>query len=167
MPIVTEYQGSVETNMYWNLLKGLNNTVKFQLFRKLKQSLIDETTKDVECNEVAQVAYFELVKKFDTYKKYKVGWDGADAVPLTKKVVHNFGLILDQIDKNLLRGLTIFPETNGTLLIDSTTREAGISLGDNNFSYYEIIDNKIIGDNKIPFSVKAVINIISMINKHS
>ncbi len=41
----------------------------------------------------------------------------------------NFNHLLEVIDKQLLVGLTIFPETNGTLLIDCTDKEAGISLG--------------------------------------
>ena len=59
----------------------------------------------------------------------------------------NFSHVLEVIDKHLLQGLTIYPETNGTLLIDCTKREAGISLGDERFSYYEIDNGKVTGEN--------------------
>lgn len=165
MSAVATYPETVETNIYWNLLSGANKTVKVQLLRKLKQDLttqLDET--DVR-DEIGQAAYYELIKKFNTYKSYAAGWDGEDAVPLTKKVVENFNLVLEQLDYKLLQGLTIYPETNGSLLIDSTKREAGISLGEQNFSYYEIINDKITGKNSIPFSVKAISEVISQINR--
>ena len=80
-------------------------------------------------------------------------------------MVENFNLLLDRIDKRLLKGLTIFPETNGTLLIESTKREAGISLGDKGFSYYEIEGKTVKGKDDLPFSVEAVIEAISKINR--
>jgi len=65
---------------------------------------------------------------------------------LTPQVVMNFNHLLEVIDKQLLVGLTIFPETNGTLLIDCTDKEAGISLGNDKFSYYIIKDGQVMGD---------------------
>ena len=91
----------------------------------------------VETDE-AQKAYVVMLDKLKTYQAYPVGWDGEDAVPLTPQVVMNFNHLLEVIDKQLLVGLTIFPETNGTLLIDCTDKEAGISLGNDKFSYYII-----------------------------
>ncbi|GEM_PF-5720930 len=54
-----------------------------------------------------------------------------------------------------------FPETNGTLLIDCTDKEAGISLGNDKFSYYKIKDGQVTGENGIDFSVMAITNVIS------
>jgi hypothetical protein len=165
MPVTSTYNETVETQIYWNLLKSLSNTVKAQLVRKLNQSLTTTPDNSVVYDKAEQTAYYELLRKFDTYKKYTKGWDGDDAVPLTQKVIDNFSLILERVDAHLLCNLTIYPETNGTLLIDSTKREAGISLGDNNFSYYEIDGDKVIGKNAIPFSVSAVSEVISLINR--
>lgn len=165
MPVTATYPETVETHIYWNLLKSLSNTVKAQLVRKLNQSLTIPPDNPVVYDKTEQTAYYELIRKFDTYKKYTNGWDGENAVPLTKKVIDNFNLILEQVDAHLLCNLTIYPETNGTLLIDSTKREAGISLGDNNFSYYEIDGDKVKGKNAIPFSVSAVSEVISLINR--
>lgn len=80
-------------------------------------------------------------------------------------MVENFNQVLNQIDKHLLQGLTIYPETNGTLLIDSTKREAGISLGDQRFSYNEIEDDKVTGQNSIPITAEALTEVIARITR--
>lgn len=165
MSTVATYPENVETNIYWNLLSGVNKTVKVQLLRRLKQDLTTYPDTTEVRNEIDRASYYELIKKFNTYKEYQEGWDGENAVPLTKKVVDNFNLMLEQLDIKMFQGLTIYPETNGSLLIDSTKREAGISLGEQKFSYYVISDDKVTGENSIPFSVKAISEVISMINR--
>ena len=161
--VTTTYNETVETHLYWDLLKNLSDGVKEQLVMKLNQSLRGKTS-TAEDAEV-QACYYAILKKLNTYKSYPAGWDGEDASPLTSQVVENFNLLLDRIDKRLLKGLTIFPETNGTLLIESTRREAGISLGDKDFSYYEIEGDTVKGKDDLPFSVEAVIEVISRINR--
>lgn len=111
----------------------------------------------------AQKAYVVMLDKLKTYKAYPAGWDGEDAAPLTSQVINNFSQVLETIDKQLLVGLTIFPETNGTLLIDCTDKEAGISLGNDKFSYYEIKDGQVMGENGIDFSVQAITQVIKKI----
>ena len=163
MTTVGVHSETVETHLYWNLLKDLSENVKIQLFVKLKDSLLTKSKEDVDTD--AQAAYYAILDKLKTYQSYTQGWDGEDASPLTAKVVSNFCRVLGVVDKHLLQGLTIYPETNGTLLIDSVKREAGISLGDERFSYYEINNNQVTGKNGIPFSVAEFIETIKHINR--
>lgn len=163
MAIVKPYTDTTEAHLYWNLLKDLSETVKVQLFIKLKNSLLSKD--EVSTDKDAQAAYYSILEKLRTYQGYGKGWDGENASPLTEKVIGNFTELLEVIDKQLLKGITIFPEVNGTLLIDSTKREAGISLGDEKFSYYEIVDDKVIGENALPFSIPALTKAISRINR--
>jgi len=163
MTTTSTYPEAVETHLYWNLLKDLSETVKIQLVVKLKDSLATKATVVEDAD--AQAAYYDILNKLKTYQGYAKGWDGEDASPLTQKVVANVRDLLKVIDKHLLQGLTIYPETNGTLLIDSTKREAGISLGDDSFSYYEINGNEVSGENAIPFSVTAITKVIKQINR--
>jgi len=163
MESVRVYPDAVEARLYWKLLKDLNDGVKVQLFVKLKESLLSKSNESVDTDSHA--AYYTILDKLKTYQGYTKGWDGEDACPLTAKVTENFRQVLSIIDKHLLQGLTIYPETNGTLLIDSTKREAGISLGDEKFSYYEIANDKVTGENGIPFSVEALTNAIKHINR--
>ena len=162
MAVTNVYPETVETHLYWNLLKDLSETVRMQLVLKLKDSLLSKAPSSVD--EGAQVAYYAILDKLKTYQGYEKGWDGEQASPLTEKVVSNFSHVLETIDKKLLEGITIFPETNGTLMIDSTRREAGISLGDDKFSYYVIDGDVVKGENGVPFTVSALTNIIKEIN---
>lgn len=162
MAVVSAFPETVETHLYWNLLKDLSENVKIQLFVKLKDSLLSKNEKVASAED--QAAYFAILDKLKTYQGYAKGWDGENAAPLTPKVIANFCSVLEVIDKHLLQGLTIYPETNGTLLIDSTKHEAGISLGDDRFSYYEINNDKVTGENGIPFSVSAITKVIEQIN---
>ena len=155
MAVVNVYPEAVETHLYWNLLKDLSENVKIQLLVKLKDSLLAKSSETVDTD--AQAAYYAILNKLKTYQRYAKGWDGEDASPLTERVIANFSNVLEVIDKTLLQDLTIYPETNGSLLIDSTKREAGISLGDERFSYYEIDGDRVTGENGIPFSVSALI----------
>ena len=165
MAMISTYPQQVEANIYWNLLKDLDETLKVQLVTRLKKSLTvkKDTKTESAVTDEAQNAYVVMLDKLKTYKAYAAGWDGEDAAPLSSQVVANFSRLLEVIDKQLLIGLTIFPETNGTLLIDCTDKEAGISLGDDKFSYYEIQNGKITGENGIDFSVQAITNIIKKI----
>ena len=164
MAVVTAYPEAIETHIYWDLLKNLSDTVKVQLVLKLKHSLAQKLDEVAVADVASQTAYYDILKKWNTYKGYAQGWDGEDASPLTPQVIDNFNQVLNQIDKHLLQGLTIYPETNGTLLIDSTKREAGISLGDQRFSYYEIEGDKITGQDGIPFTAEALAQVIARIN---
>ena len=161
--MVSTYPQQVETNIYWNLLKDLDENLKIQLVTRLKKSLSTKSVKETTVTDEAQKAYFVMFDKLKTYKAYQAGWDGEDAAPLTNQVVTNFSHVLEVIDKQLLVGLTIFPETNGTLLIECTDKEAGISLGNDKFSYYEIKDGHVTGENGIDFSVQAITQVIKKI----
>ena len=95
-------------------------------------------------------------------KQYKKSYKSTVNTPAYKPK-RGFNHLLEVIDKQLLVGLTIFPETNGTLLIDCTDKEAGISLGNDKFSYYIIKDGQVIGENGIDFSVQAITQVIKKI----
>ena len=161
--MVSTYPRQVETNIYWNLLKDLDENLKIQLVTRLKKSLSAKNVTEASVTDEAQKAYVVILEKLRSYKTYPAGWDGEDAIPLTNQVITNFSQLLETIDKQLLIGLTIFPETNGTLLIDCIDKEAGISLGNDKFSYYEIKDGQVTGENGIDFSVQAITQVIKKI----
>ena len=163
MAMLSSYPQQVETNIYWNLLKDLDENLKVQLVLRLKKSLSVQKDAETVVTDEAQKAYVVMLDKLKTYRAYPAGWDGENAAPLNSQVVTNFIHLLEVIDKRLLIGLTIFPETNGSLLIDCTDKEAGISLGNDKFSYYEIKDGKITGEDGIDFSVQAITKVIEKI----
>lgn len=163
MAMLSTYPQQAEFNIYWNLLKDLDESLKIQLVTKLKNSLFVNPIAESAVTDEAQKACIVMLDKLKAYKAYPAGWDGEDAVPLTPQVIENFSHVLEVIDKQLLVGLTIFPETNGTLLIDCVGKEAGISLGNDKFSYYEVKDGHVTGENEIAFSVQAIAQVIKKI----
>lgn len=162
MPHVRTNSETTESLLYWNMLKDLSEPIKIQLIVKLKNSLLDGKQDAADAD--AQAAYYDILDKLNTYKNYQRGWDGENASPLTSEVVSNFSSVLEVIDKRLLLGVTIYPETNGTLLVDCNRREAGISLGNDRFSYYITDNDKVEGKNGIPFSVMAFTEVLKIIN---
>ncbi|MBQ3656116.1 MAG: hypothetical protein II956_04610 [Bacteroidales bacterium] len=162
MATAVTFNYNSEVGLYWNLLKGLSSSVKTELVNLLQGSL--KTDKPDNADKQHQKDYYEILDKFLTYSKYGEKWDGENAVPLTEKVKNNFSELLNKIDKKLLSGMTIFPEINGTLLIDSTIKEAGICLGNDTFSYYITENDVISGQDNIPFTVKKLIDTIKKIN---
>ena len=152
-----------EVGLYWNLLKGVSSSVKSALVNLLQDSLKSEKKSNAEKQE--QKSYYDILNKFLTYSNYGEKWDGMSAVPLSEKDKANFSDVLNKIDKKYLDGLTIFPEVNGTLLIDSTVKEAGICLGDNAFSYFITENNEVSGQDNIPYSTAALIDTTKKIVK--
>ena len=158
------YNMMVGSTLSTFILRGESDeNLRSQLVTRLKKSLSAKNVTVSAVTDEAQKAYVVMLDKLKTYKAYPAGWDGEDAAPLTSQVINNFSQVLEAIDKQLLVGLTIFPETNGTLLIDCTDKEAGISLGNDKFSYYEIKDGQVMGENGIDFSVQAITQVIKKI----
>ena len=93
---------------------------------------------------------------FQEYEHYEQGWNGEDGQPLTAEVKGNFRQVLHTADAASLSNIMIFPEDNGTLSIEAKNRPAGLSLGNEEFSHYAIIDSHGIGENHVPFTPEAV-----------
>lgn len=68
------YSETVETHLYWNLLKDLSENVKIQLFVKLKNSLLSKSNEIEDVD--AQAAYYAILDKLKTYQSLhkRLGW---------------------------------------------------------------------------------------------
>ena len=93
----------------------------------------------------------------------KQGWDGYNALPVNRQVIDNMHGVLDNCESALLQGWQIFPEINGTILLQNSLKRAGINLGDKTFSYFIIRGNNVDGDDKKSFSVSLVLNVLKNI----
>ena len=78
MAAVSSYPQKVETNIYWNLLKDLDEDLKIQLVTRLKKSLSTKEVAKASVTDEAQKAYVVMLDKLKTYQAYPVGWDGED-----------------------------------------------------------------------------------------
>ena len=107
--------------------------------------------------------YTELLESLSDFQDYEQGWDGEDAAPLDKTVIRNFKDVLQKSCDSDLRGWIIFPERNGTLFMQNEHYNAGINIGQKDYSYYINKDGKVIGENAKKFTPKAVIETIRKI----
>jgi hypothetical protein len=98
-----------------------------------------------------------------SYKEYEKGWDGDDALPLSRQVVKNFKAVLQKSRDSELEGWTFFHSSNGTLLLQNKERKSGINIGSRGYSYYEIVDGEVKGENNLRFSPKSVIETMKRI----
>ena len=107
--------------------------------------------------------YVGLLESLSDFQDYEQGWDGENAAPLDKKVVKNFKDVLRKSEDKDLRGWVIFPERNGTLIMQNDECNAGINIGSNDYSYYVSKDGKITGENAKKFSSMSVLKTIRKI----
>ena len=62
-------------------------------------------------------------------------WDDDGALPIEKKVIKNVKQLLEQCEDSDLREWVIFPDVNGTILLENKSGDASISIGNTEFSY--------------------------------
>ncbi|MDD5861427.1 MAG: hypothetical protein PUD15_02560 [Prevotella sp.] len=106
-----------------------------------------------------------LLKDLSTFQSYKKGWDNAEACPLSQKVSKNFIQLLGKSAEEDLSDWNIFPEVNGTLMIENEKKDAQINLAEKEFSYFHDDHGQILGQNHIKFTVPALLKIIRQINR--
>ena len=105
-----------------------------------------------------------LYQRLLQVSKLQQGWDGYNALPVNSQVIDNMHVVLDNCDSTQLQGWQIFPEINGTILLQNSVRRAGINLGDNTFSYFIINGNNVDGDDSKAFSVSLFLNVLNELN---
>ncbi|MBR3713811.1 MAG: hypothetical protein IKO56_01065 [Alphaproteobacteria bacterium] len=105
-----------------------------------------------------------LYQRLLQVSKLQQGWDGYNALPVNSQVIDNMHVVLDNCDSTQLQGWQIFPEINGTILLQNSVRRAGINLGDKTFSYFIINGNNVDGDDSKAFSVSLFLNVLNELN---
>ena len=65
----------------------------------------------------------------------KAGWDDDGAIPPEKQAINNVKRLLEKSEDGDLSQWVIFPDTNGTILLENKSCDATISVGNKEFSY--------------------------------
>jgi hypothetical protein len=100
----------------------------------------------------------------DKLSYLKAGWDGLEALPVSKGVVNNVSQLLT-ISTNIdWRDWIIEPNINGTVILRSMSRMAGISIGSDTFSYYKKEGKSVTGHDGVDFSASAVLSVMRILN---
>lgn len=128
--------------------------------------LLSDEQKPLYAKRLSEIeALNDLQINFQDLQRYEKGWDGEEALPLAPQVIDNFKEVLKSGDRETLSSIQIFPDDNGTLLIESKAKAAGLSLGSDAFSHYVIVNGHVSGKNHVPYSPKAVLNAITSFNQ--
>ena len=93
----------------------------------------------------------------------QAGWDGAGARPMHKKAVQNVQRVIKAGISSDFQNWVLFPDDNGTLLMQSKDGMASISIGNNSYSFVCTQDGKIKAGESVKFSPMAVLNTIRTI----
>lgn len=147
------------------LLRELSYISGNESYLQKTLDFIKKLTKSNSVPNVKGLVYTEMLERLSDYQEYERGWDGDDALPLSRQVVKNFKTLLQKCRDSELQGWTIFPAANGTLLLQNKERKSGINIGSNGYSYYAIIDGEVKGENNLKFSPKSVIETMKMIHR--
>ncbi len=88
---------------------------------------------------VVETTEANLSKAFDTLEHLSTlqfGWDGYNALPISRKVINNLRSVLLISDNADWENWMISPAPDGTLALQSKGHTSSISIGDKEFSYY-------------------------------
>lgn len=88
----------------------------------------------------------------------KQGWDGADAVPMQKRTVQNVQRLIKAGISSDFKEWVLFPDDNGTMLLQSKDGAASISIGNSSYSFVSTKGGQIKAEEGLRFSPMAVLN---------
>ena len=145
------------------LLREISNIADNESYLQKTLDFITKLTKSKTSTVVRGQVYTEMIERLSDFQEYEKGWDGDDALPISRQVVKNFKKVLQKsLDKDLI-GWTLFPAANGTLLLQHKTRKSGINIGTDGFSYYSVENGEVKGENHLKFSPKGILETMKRI----
>ena len=86
-----------------------------------------------------------------------VGWDGAQALPMEKKALQNMQRLIKAGESTDFRQWVLFPDDNGTILMQSKDGKASISIGNNSYSFVCTKEGKFNAGQNVKFSTASAL----------
>lgn len=125
----------------------------------IPESLVTELNRNAEIKE-------RLISRLSEFKSnLKSGWNGGTELPMEEMSISNALAAVDATSSEELVKWTVFPSPNGTILFSPTDDfVAGISIGNNEFSYAALGNKGQEIKGKEKFSVKSFKLAIGLIN---
>ena len=85
------------------------------------------------------------------------GWDGAQALPMEKKALLNMQRLIKAGKSTDFKQWVLFPDDNGTILMQKKDGKASISIGNNSYSFVSTKDGKVDAGQNIKFSAASAL----------
>ena len=104
-----------------------------------------------------------LWKRTEELATLPAGWDGAEAMPMQKKAVQNVQRLIKAGLSSDFRDWVLFPDDNGTLLMQSKDGTARISIGNNSYSFVGIKEGNIKTGESMKFTPASVLKTLRTI----
>ena len=114
--------------------------------------------------EVADENLGYMKRRLKDFASLQAGWDGEDAQPVLPEIAAFTDQLLHSCSSIELANWSLFPNVNGTLLLQR--KNAAISIGQQEFSYFAEANNSAIGHDHLPLSVESVKAAIETINRY-
>lgn len=108
---------------------------------------------------------FRLKKDLEYFSTFTENWEGDGGMPLQEAPLQNSEVLLPLLSTRALQGIDISPENNGTLLITSKSREAGVNIGDNTYTYYSVDNGQVNAESQLSFDEDKVMEQIGHLVK--
>lgn len=137
-----------------------NDSFSLQLLLNYAKQLSDNSSND----NTLTGNKLRLWNRTNILSRLYKGWDGAEALPIESKTIANMNGVLKKGSDSDFSGWVLFPDDNGTLLLQSQNKDASISLGNSLFSYVYIKENNVVSGENMRFSVSSFLNILKSIN---
>lgn len=114
--------------------------------------------------EVADENKGYMKRRLKEFASLQPGWDGEDAQPLLPEATAFMNQLLRSCSSLQLSDWSLFPNVNGTYLLQR--KNAAISIGQKEYSYFAEAGNKTIGLDHQPLSIESVRTTIETINRY-
>ena len=114
--------------------------------------------------EVADENLGYMKRRLKEFASLQSGWDGEDAQPLLPEATVFMDHLLRSCSSKQLSDWSLFPNVNGTYLLQR--KNAAISIGQKEYSYFAEAGNKAIGLDHQPLSIESVRKTIETINRY-
>lgn len=132
-----------------------------EMKRDIANRLLEEALREDATAKMKE--QFRLKKDLEHFSTFTDDWDGEGGKPLQKESIHNFEALLPLLSVRALRGINISPENNGTLLVTSKIREAGVNIGNHTYTYYSIENGQVEGESQLDYDAEHVLEQIENI----
>lgn len=101
-----------------------------------------------------------LWKRTEELATLPAGWDGAEAMPMEKKAVQNVQRLIKAGLSSDFKDWVLFPDDNGTLLMQSKDGTASISIGNNSYSFVSMKEGTVKAGELIKFTPASVLRVM-------
>lgn len=97
---------------------------------------------------------YRMIDRLTNFLQLTEDWDGEGGYSIEPKAIDNSKFFVGSLPSQYMHKWVVFPNSNGTVLMTRNDGQiSSISIGVNGFSYFGIIDNEIISDEKDEFKI--------------